>query len=174
MCSVQAAATSFGHKPQRTQRTSGSSAVYVILMTWLQQVHGTWWASSSWPGGPRHLGRGGDDRKLSICDMSTGVVPLVECMVVGRTPLYRGGGPWPQTHPHEHNLGRWQDSSNRTAMGLKPSERQIHAYFNVSVHRRQLIRYSCNVRAMPHATPLNLPNLRRIFEHTHCLHGRVG
>ncbi|MGV0982824.1 MAG: hypothetical protein ACOYB0_10735, partial [Polynucleobacter sp.] len=41
--------------------------------------------------------------------------------------VYRGGGPWPQTHPHEHNLGRWQDSSNRTAMGLKPSERQIHA-----------------------------------------------
>ncbi len=45
--------------------------------------------------------------------------------------------------------------SNCYVWGQKHSERQTHVYFNVSVHKRQLIRYSCNVRAMPHATPLN-------------------
>ncbi len=39
--------------------------------------------------GQQQLASGGADHKMSICDMSTGDVPLAGCMVVGRTPLYR-------------------------------------------------------------------------------------
>ena len=40
------------------------------------------------PGAPRRLGRGRDDRRVPVHDMNTGVVPLMGCMGVGRTPLH--------------------------------------------------------------------------------------
>ena len=33
--------------------------------------------------------------------------------------VYRGGWLWAQPHPHEFSFGRWQDSLNRTCMGLE-------------------------------------------------------
>ena len=32
---------------------------------------------------------------------------------------YRGGWLWAHPHPHDFNFGRWQQSLNRTLMGLK-------------------------------------------------------
>ena len=106
--------------------------------------------------------------------MNTGVVPLVGCMGVGRTPLYRGGWLWAHPHPHDFNFGRWQQSLNGTFMGLKAFELQRHINLHVSVHRRQLIRYECNMRAVPHDAPPNFPKLRRFSEHKHFLPCRVG
>ena len=63
------------------------SAVYVILDDSDPEVHGNMVSQQQLPGAPRRLGRGRDDRRVPIYDMSTGVVPFMGCMGVDRTPL---------------------------------------------------------------------------------------